>query len=127
MAVKKEIFEKTICIDLSINLADDQEVERYNSLILTFSVYLFQNEIGTWGGRETGMAKNDKDVERTNYWYVLESSKDVALAEFKRMVKNYRLNSKTKIVIGQPYSSKTDYKSEFKKKDSFVWSFEKEK
>lgn len=121
MATKKQ-NDKIVNIDFWIReKAKSEDWERYNALLFSYGEYLFQNKIGTWGGRETAMGKPDDGLVRTNYYYVLEKGTNKAVTELKRMIKNFRLTAVTKVQVGKPIESKTDYKSKFEKEKEFAW------
>jgi hypothetical protein len=123
--IKKQ-NERVVNLDLSIkSKAKKEDWERYEALLVTFGNYLFQNKIGTWSGRETAMEKlkGKNEIERINYWYVLESGIDKAFIELKRIIKNFRLVSVTKMEVGSLIKSKTDYKTKFEKEKEFSWIY----
>jgi len=124
MKSTKKKNEKIINLDLWIKTkATTEHWERYEALLVTFSNFLFQNKIGTWGGRETAIGKPTDQLIRTNYWFVLEEGTEKATLELKRIIKNFRLGLVTKIQVGRPTESKTDYKTKFQKEKEFVWSY----
>jgi hypothetical protein len=118
---------------VSINLGIKQKAttddwERYEALLVTFSNYLFQNEIGDWGGRETSLLKGGGlDISRVNYWYVLFEEKNVAVNELMRMCINFSLLEVTKIEIGEPIKSKKNEKKRFKDRKTLCWEYHRDK
>lgn len=122
----KKNFEKVANIDLDIHKnATTDEWERYDAALTTISYLLFKDSIGTWGGRETCMGIPEDGWLRTNYWFVLESGLDKAKQEIERIIRNFNLSKFTKLTIGEPSESKTDYKTKFKKEESMKWSWYK--
>lgn len=126
----KKQFPATRMIDLWIKeKATSQEWDRYESVLLTFTNFLFQNEIGDWSGRETAIGNTTDGLIRTNYWSILNSDIDKAEVKLKEIIKNYRLNRVTKIEVSkEPYTEhKKNYKDIFKKKKEFTWIYYKSK
>lgn len=106
-----------INLDLWIkDVATSDDWERYEALLITFGNYLFQNNIGEWGGRETAIGKTPDGLVRCNYWFVLKKETDKSALELKRMVKNFQLESVTEIKIKFDKSGKIDFKTNFKAK-----------
>ena len=129
MKNKKE-FLTTRMIDLWIKeKATSEEWDRYESVLIIFTNFLFQNEIGDWSGRETAMGKPSNGLERTNYWIILNSDIDKAKAELEKIVKNYQLIHVTKIEMSKEpdIEDKKNYKDIFKKKKEFTWTYYKNK
>lgn len=123
MKTKKQ-NDKIVNIDLWIKgKAKKEDWERYDGLLLVYCNFLFQNKIGTWGVRETAIGKTSDGLLRGNYYYVLEKETTKAVSELKRMIKNFRLTSVTKVKVGNPIESKTDYKTKFEKEKEFSWTY----
>lgn len=121
--------EKKCFIDF--HLLGNQSTEnwkRYEAVLIAFGNYLFQNNIGTWSGRETSLSKKNtkKDtLTRTNFWIILESGKEKAEEELKRLVKNFRVSSFTKIKIGNTFEQQKneDFSKFLKKQKNFTWIY----
>lgn len=117
-------YGKIINLDLYIMpKASKEEWERYEAVLLTFGNFLFQNKIGTWGGRETAIGSENHYFARTNYWFVIESGVDKSVKELNRIVKNFRLGKVTKVKVGILIESKTDYKNRISKEKTFTWQY----
>jgi len=124
MAKNKKQYEKIFNIEISMKSnGTSDDWERYEAVLIAFGNSVFQQGIGTWGGRETAFGKPFDDLVRTNYWYVLETGLDKAVSELKRIVKNFRLGRVTKTEIGKAFVPKTDYKKEFQNQKEFSWSY----
>lgn len=118
--------EKTVYLDFSIsNNASNDDWERHDGLLVMFSEYLFSNSIGTWSGRESALSNNQTRL-RTNFWLVLEKSKEQALERLKQMTKNFSLEHCTEIKLGENASqTEKSIIQRIKKEKSFSWTYYK--
>lgn len=123
-AAPKKQYEKTVMLDLWIkSIATPEDKERYNGLVIVFSNELFQLRIGEWGGRESCLGKPVDGLAQTHYWSVLESKAKKAETELKRMVKNFKLGSITKLKISEPIDSQVDCKKQIEQGNELIWRF----
>lgn len=109
-------------IDLEIHkAANSSDWERYDAALPMISLRLFQNNLGTWGGRETCLGEPVDGFVKTNYWFVLESGVEKAKEEMERIIENFNLGSFTRLTIGDAVTSENDFKKELEETESLEW------
>lgn len=101
---------------ISLSLAKNAKLsvkERFESVRIAFSVFLFQEKKGY----------NDDDA-----WIILVSNLETIKDRLKKMLKNYKLSSVVKINIGESFLSAMPIPDKFywyyyPSKDGYYWKY----
>lgn len=125
MSKKRENnWQKIVNIDLEIHHeVNSDEWERYEAVLPIISLALLREQIGLYGGRETCLGIPDEGYIQSNYWYVLETRVEIAKKELERIISNFELREFTRLKIGKPAESDTDFEADIKKETSLKWNF----
>lgn len=120
-------LSRIVNVDLDIHAKANEAVwDRYQALIYQYSLYLFRNEIGEWGGKETPLPKFNKGFTQTNYWFVLEEGANQATEKLKRMILNFKLKSWVRMSVSEAADTEIDYRKEFQEKEKLEITWTKE-
>lgn len=97
--------------------------ERYEALVIAFSVWLFRNNVGYWDGRETGITPK-KLIDKTNFWFIRAAAADAATKELNRLKEVFRV-TETQIRFTshtKPIADLTETSLAKQKEFTWIWN-----
>lgn len=116
--MKQVVRTATLSLQYAGKNTDVQE--RYEALVIAFSVWLFRNNVGHWDGRETGITpKNLIDI--TNFWHIRASSGEAAQKELNRLKEVFRVTETHTHFNPSPTPSAKLSEESLAKHKEFTW------